>query len=538
MTLAVTGLVAATPALAADDAVRHPVRSCAQLPGDHALPGAATHVTQATVVAATKNQPEHCDVRGYIEPAVRFVLKLPTKTYAGRYLQYGCGGFCGVLADPPVVGCGPPHGGDMAVAATDDGHVGKGEGPEAVTDGTWGAHDQAARDDFAFRAPHVVSRAAKHLIGLFYGAPPHRSYFTGCSDGGREALLLAQRYPTDFDGIVAGAPAADWDPLIGVFQTWLARANTGADGKPILTTAKLPPLHAAALAGCDRADGLADGQIDEPRECRFDPAVLRCPGADRPDCLTPAQVEAVKKIYAAPSDSHGRLLYPGGEPVGSELAWANWITPSVPGGPSAATAFADNYLKYLAYPIGEPTSSVDRFAFTTEEFDRLTAEGLRANAMNLDLRAFHRAGGKLILWHGWADQAIPPTGTLDYYQRLWERSGGPGRTQEWARLFMVPSLYHCAGGSGLTEFDPLRALTGWVEHGTAPSSVVATGKDQGGTVLRTRPVYPYPLRAKYTGTGSSDDAANFRPVPPVTPPHDVVDWAGNGLYAIPGPVAR
>jgi feruloyl esterase len=181
---------------------------------------------------------------------------------------------------------------------------------------------------------------------------------------------------------------------------------------------------------------------------------------------------------------------------------------------------------------------VDTFAFTRPEFDRLTPVGARVNAMSPDLSAFQRRGGKVVLWHGWADQAIPPTGTLDYYQRLTERSGGAARTQQWARLFMVPSLYHCGGGTTLAAFDPLRELVAWVERGTAPQAVTATGRDEAGNVTRTRPVFPYPQRAVYDGAGSVDDAANFRPAPPAAPPHDVVDWAGNGLYAIPGPVAR
>lgn len=537
LTLATAGIGPATAHAAADSAVR-PSSACVDLVRGFTLPGAATHVTEATVVAATGTDPEYCGVRGYVEPAVRFELRLPTKTYAGRYLQYGCGGFCGVITPPAFADCGLPHGADVAVAATDDGHVGR--TPFIVDDGSWGANDQAARDDFEFRASHVVSRAAKAIIKAFYGAPPKKSYFTGCSDGGREGLQLAQRYPGDFDGIVAGAPANYWSPLLGVFQTWLARANTGADGRPILTAAKLPALHDAVLAACDRLDGLPDGQLDDPRTCHFDPATLTCPaGTDTADCLTPAQVGAARKIYSPPVDERGTLLYPGGEQPGSELAWAGWII-GVPetGGAAFARNLADNYLRYLGYPIGAPASTVDSFAFTRREFDRLTPVGVRYNAMSLDLTEFRRRGGKLVLWHGWADQAIPPTGTLDYYQRLTQRSGGLTQTQSWARLFMVPSLYHCGTGSTLTEFDPLRELVAWVERGTAPTVVTATGRDQAGAVTRTRPVFPYPLRAAYDGSGSVDDAANFRPAPPAAPPHDFVHWAGDGLYALPGPVAR
>jgi hypothetical protein len=535
LALATTGFAPTAATAAADSAVR-PVTACGDLVRGFTLPGAATHVTSAAVVAATGADPEYCGVRGYVEPAVRFELRLPTRTYAGRYLQYGCGGFCGLITPPEFADCDLPHGGDVAVAATDDGHVGR--TPAVVDDGSWGAHDQAARDDFEFRAPHVVARASKAIIQAFYGAPPKKSYFTGCSDGGREGLQLAQRYPADFDGIVAGAPAADWSPLLE-FQAWLARVNTAADGTPILTTAKLPALHNAVLAACDRLDGLTDGQLDDPRACRFDPAALTCAGPDTPACLTAAQVAATRRLYSPPTDPRGLLLYPGGELKGSELSWAGWII-GVPetGGVSFARSLADNYLRYLGYPIGAPASTVDTFAFTKREFDRLTPVGVRYNAMNPDLSAFQRRGGKLVLWHGWADEAIPPAGTLDYYQRLTQRSGGLARTQDWARLFMVPSIYHCSGGTTLTEFDPLRELVAWVERGTAPTRVTATGRDTAGTVTRTRPVFPYPQRAVYDGSGSVDDAANFRPAPPVSPVRDVVDWAGNKLYGLPGPVAR
>lgn len=272
-----------------------------------------------------------------------------------------------------------------------------------------------------------------------------------------------------------------------------------------------PALHDAVLAACDHLDGLADGQLDDPRACRFDPATLICPaGTDTPACLTPAQVTVTRKLYSPPTDEHGRLLYPGGQLPGSELAWAGWVI-GVPetGGAALARSLADNYLRYLGYPIGAPASTADTFAFTRREFDRLTPVGVRYNAMSLDLSAFQRRGGKLVLWHGWADEAIPPGSTLDYYQRL-----------------------------TLTEFDPLRELVAWVERDTAPTRVVATGRNDAGAVTRTRPVFPYPQRTVYEGSGSVDDAANFRPAPPVSPPHDVVDWAGSALYGINGPVAR
>lgn len=534
--LAALGLVAVPAAAQAvpGNGVVKPVRQCADLVTDFAIPGAPTHVTSAKVVPATAAEPEHCDVQGFVEPAVKFQLKLPTSTYTGRYLQYGCGGLCGLIDNPLFPDNCLPNNGEFAVAATNDGH--EGAAPLPMFDGSWAANNQAARDDWFFRAPHVVSLASKRIIATYYGAAPKYSYFSGCSNGGREALLLAQRYPGDFDGIVAAAPAGYIAPLL-TYQAWVSRANTAADGSLILTPDKLPVLHNAVLAACDNLDGLVDGQLDDPRRCTYDPGPLQCSAGDGPGCLTPAQVQTVRKLYDGPRDEHGRRLYPGWQAHGSELAWDGWITP-VPGFGSAAALLADNYLKYVGYPLGTPHSSLAQFQFTAAEFHRLTAEGYKANAMSLDLSAFRKAGGKLVIWHGWADQGIPAHSTLDYYQRLVDRSGGLAKTQQWARLFMVPTMYHCFTGSKLGEFDPLRETVAWVERGQAPHRVIATGRDEQGNVLRTRPVFPYPLRARYDGSGSVDDAANFVPARPLVPPgNDTIDWAGTYLHHIPGPVA-
>lgn len=519
-------------AAAQTTSVIQPVRQCGELVGDAVLPEAAVHVRKATVVPAGAGVPRHCEVRGFIEPAVRFQLKLPTSTFTGRYLQYGCGGFCGVISPAMFADCGQRDGGDVVVGATDDGHTTADDVPGSY--GSWGAHNQAARNDWFYRAPHVLSVAAKRIIATYYGVFPARSYFIGCSNGGREGLLLAQRYPDDFNGIIAGAPANYLDPLLGVYETWLARTNTGTDGGPVITSAKLPALHRAVLAECDGLDGLIDGQIDDPRACRFDPAALRCPtGTDQPSCLTPAQVDAVRKLYAGPTDAVGDRLYPGGELPGSELAWDKWLITD-PARGSTAAIFANGYLSYIGYPMGSPHSSLADFRFTVSDFDRLTPEGVKGNALNLDLEKFRQTGGKLILWHGWADQAIPPTGTLDYYQRLWQHAGGLPQTQQWARLFMVPTMYHCLGGDRLGEFDPFRELVTWVERGTPPDKVIASQRDGQGHLVRSRPVFPYPVYAQYGGTGSIDDAKNFVPAQPLTPPHDIVSWAGAKLYTHTG----
>jgi hypothetical protein len=515
-----------------------PVRRCTDLRQVFEIPGARTHVETAEEVAASGSTPAYCEAQGFVEPAVGFKLRLPLETYAGRYLQYGCDGLCGVIQDPAIRGCGP-QGGDLAVASTNDGHVGQGGFPFNITDGTWAANNQAARDDYFFRGPHVVSVAAKRIISTFYGAPPRRSYFSGCSTGGREGLLLAQRYPHDFDGIVAGSPVNVMGPLIGLYHAWLATMNVRPDGTPVLTAAKLPALHNAVLAACDRLDGLTDEQIDDPRACHYDPAALRCPaGTDNDRCLTPAQVSIVRQLYRGLTDSHGVRLYPGWESRGSELAWNGAIIPDPVYG-SFLAPLPDNYLKYVGYPIGTPHSSVADIRFTVTELRRLTPEGVKGNAMSLDLSAFRRAGGKLIIWHGWDDQTVPAVGTVDYYDRLTKANGGRAATQKWARLFVVPTKYHCQlGGYKLTDLDPVPALIAWVERGDTPDRIVATGIDPNTqAVVRTRPLFPYPLRAAYDGTGSIDDATNFVPAAPLRSTTDTIPWAGTDLYYRPGPVA-
>jgi feruloyl esterase len=488
------------------------------------IAGAPTRVSSAAVVAATASAPELCDVKGYVAPQVQFELKLPTKTWQGRYLQNGCGGFCGAVGATTFPSCDLQPGGDFAVSATNDGHSASG------VDALWAATDEQLRIDLGSRAVHVVAVASKAIIAAFYGVRPHHSYFSGCSDGGREGLQEAQRFPEDFDGIIAGAPANIWGPLNGEFQPWLGAINADSAGNPILTVDKLPALHAAALAACDGKDGLVDGQIDDPRACAFDPASIQCAGqTDQPTCLTAAQVTVARQAYSGPVDASGRHLYPGGEPIGSELAWAGWfVTPA--GVPGVGLLIGDNYLKYSAFPIGQATSSVQDWKFTVDGFNRLRTEGRVFNSTSADLSRFRARGGKLIMWHGWADQAIPPTGTVTYYDALQDRMGGLQDVQRFARLFMVPSVNHCGGGFGPNQFDLVNPIVHWVEQGTAPARIVATQLGAGGAVVRTRPLFPYPAQARYTGSGSIDDAANFVSLLPSPLPRDDFNWVGNDLF--------
>jgi feruloyl esterase len=478
-----------------------------------AVPGAPAAVASAVVVPAAQGVPEYCDVHGYIPPQVQFELKLPTKTYQGRYLQQGCGGFCGAIPQTAFPACDAQLGGDFAMAADDEGHVGAN-----AFDGLWGLNDPQLRIDYGFRSEHVLAIAAKAIVARFYGRPPAFSYFDGCSDGGREALDEAQRYPADFDGIVAGAPVYLISEITEL-DVWAADVALDPQGALLIPAAKLSLLHGAVLAACDGADGLVDGQIDDPRDCRFDPASIACPaGMDRPDCLTAQQADIARQLYQGPVDAQGRHYYTGGFPFGSELAWAG-IIPLEP-------IIANNWLKYLGFPHNPPAGFTFRdFHFTPEDFQRLVQLAGLYDAKNPDLRAFRAHGGKLIIWQGWADQLVVPSATPAYYDEVVDGMGGLRSVQTFARLFMVPGVYHCGGGYVPYQTDFFAPVVAWVEQGTPPDRVIATATLAGGAT-RTRPVFPYPARAAYSGSGSIDDAASFVPVMPNPAPDDDVRWIG------------
>ncbi len=323
-----------------------PQMSCEQLAGRtfEVLPGEPATLTAASLLPATATATatagEQCQVRGTIAPQHVFEVNLPMTGWTQRYLQTGCGGFCGA-ADPAaqitaMFQCPLYQSGQFVVAYGNSGHV----GPSGI-DASF-AEDPSLLLDYAYESEHQLSLAAKRIIGLFYGQAPKQSYFNGCSTGGRQALMLAQRYPEDFDGILAGAPANHLVALTSFSQLWNIRANTAADGMEILRLDDLPLLHAAALGSCDATDGLVDGLIADPRNCAFDPGTLLCPPSRTIGCLSAAQVGAARKIYSGPVDPRGRPLYPGGMPVGTELGWASnsWIVRTQPGATRLADAFS------------------------------------------------------------------------------------------------------------------------------------------------------------------------------------------------------
>lgn len=472
---------------------------------------APAELVEAREVAAAGGVAAHCLVTGYVQPQVRFQLRLPLAGYTGRYLQLGCGGNCGIVHLPGAGTCDEAmaSSGAFAVAATDTGHA-------ASPAGTlWARDNPALQRDFAERGVHVVAVAAKAITTAFYGQAPARAYFQGCSNGGREAMKEAQLYPADFDGLVAGAPA---NYIASGFLrfAWQEAKNTGTDGGPVWTRGAGEALHAAVMKACDALDGIADGQIDEPRRCTFDPATIACTGTAQTGCLSPAQVVAARAFYSGTVDTAGRALSPGGMARGSELTWAG----------ASRRQGVESYFGDMIYGSRRPGG----VRLADIRFDEGTAReimtlGANYDARDADLRRFRDAGRKMIVWEGAADPSAGPHATLNYYQAVRDLLGGTARARETMRVFVLPGVYHCRGGTMPYSANFLGAIVRWVEAGEAPERMVAAAAKPGGGV-RVRPVYAYPVRARYTGRGSVDAPESFRGEWPRKDPDDRVEWIG------------
>jgi feruloyl esterase len=425
------------------------------------LPDAPTTLASAVPVPATPDLPAHCAVRGIVAPAVNFELRLPVD-WNGKFLHQGCGGLCGQVQ--PAT-CDDALARRYAVAVTDMGHAGQ------PWESAWARDNLPAEIDFAYRATHVVTVAAKAIIARHYGRPAARSYFRGCSTGGRQGLVEAQRFPADFDGIIAGAPVLDETGVAALHLMWSGRANLDDAGRPLLQPVHVDLLHRAVLAACDGRDGSKDGILEDPRRCDFDPAALACEGdTPGPGCLTTAQQAAVRRLYDGARDSRGAVLFPGGLARGSEYEWVpNFVGkngPAVfaPGGP-----VAELYRNLIFLP-DPPADAAPVFDFDRDP-PRLALMESLYTARNPDLRAFRARGGKLILYHGWDDAEIPPALMLDYFATLQAAMGGPKATDGFARLYLLPGVAHCRRGPGADTADWLTHLERWVEEGRAPEAV-------------------------------------------------------------------
>jgi feruloyl esterase len=490
---------------------------------------AATAISTAAVVPAgsftpegsreLRNLPEFCRVGGVIKPSsdseIRFEVWLPAAGWSGKFQGIGNGGFAGSISYGGLAEA-IRHG--YAAASTDTGHRGEG------TNAEWALNHPERIADFGHRAIHEMTAKAKAIAAAYYGSAAKRSYFSSCSNGGRQALMEAQRYPGDYDGIIAGAPANNWTALL-VNAMAMTQAATG---DAYIPASKLRAIQDAALAACDFHDTVKDALIEDPARCRVDPGRLLCGGTETDNCLTAPQVNALRKIYGGTRSAKGALVSAGYAPGGEaeQGGWGPWITGDAPE-KSLMYIFGSNYFRNMVY-------SNPAWDYRTFQVDRDLQAALKKtahllNATDPDLRRFQARGGKLILYHGWSDAAIPAQHVIDYYESVQKRLGAT-QTASFVRLYMVPGMQHCGGGSGPNVFgqasvgagDPgsniAAALERWVEQGVAPNEIVATkyktGSNPASGVARTRPLCPYPKVARYKGTGSIDEAANFACVVP------------------------
>lgn len=420
------------------------------------------------------------------------------ETWNGKFVGLGGGGFEGGLGNAgPALTKLSQEG--YAGVATNAGHS-----PSIKAE--WALGNPEKIVDFAHRANHLGAVVGKATAAAFYGQPVKRSLFNGCSNGGRDALMLAQRYPADYDAIVAGAPANNWTGLMSWFarHEQIARLSPGAD----LLGPKLELIHAAAMRKCDAIDGVKDGLIERPTACKFDPVILQCKAGSSTDCLSKAEVQAVRALYRDVRTRTGLLAQPG-LPVGSEYEWSYWLASVKSGGAD----FARQFYRYMVYQ--DPNWDIDRFDISRDfPFARKNL-GPILDAVNPDLRPFLNRGGRLLMYHGWDDAAIPAGNTLNYYAAM-RRTVGRAAAER-TRLFMLPGVAHCAGGNGPSNVDYLGALDQWAESGVAPERLVAAKADNmlrymvglPTKVMATRPVCAWPKAARYKGAGPVNEADSY-----------------------------
>jgi hypothetical protein len=496
--------------------------TCSQLGTSFHRPN-TTITTAQTVPAGTfvtptgqsiAGLPQFCRVAGFTTPTsdshINFEVWVPESGWNLKYLQLGCGGFCGSISYGSMA---EPLRRGYAAAATDDGHQASG------VDASWAVGHPQKVVDFGYRSLKETTDVAKDIIMAFESSGPRRSYFMGCSDGGREALMEAQRYPQDFDGIVAGSPANYWTHLFTGF-VWNQKALAATSGGD-LSPADLGVISNAMLAQCAGHDGglSTDQFLNNPPACRFNPEKLS---------LTQDKVEAVKKIFSGPPG-----IFPGyrvgGDEASNPANWPAWLTDS--GNPASALQglFGDNFFQFIVFPNSGWTPDTFSIAENAHQADVRTAAIL--NSTDPNLRPFKSHGGKLIQYVGWGDTAISPENDINYFNAVTREIGGHEDTGDFYRLFMVPGMAHCGGGPGPNAFgqgvngpnpadaadDILTALDQWVERHDAPDKIVATkyvNDDPKQGIAFQRPLCPFPQFAKYKGTGSTTSAASFACVKP------------------------
>ncbi len=479
--------------------IKAPARSCASL---RALSGYELSIDIAEAVAASDGAPAFCRVSGLVQPEIRFEVSLPA-AWGGRLYMFGNGGFAGesLAAGGRVARRNLGVSKGFVVAQTNTGHDAARE-PLA----TFASNPQKL-SDYAYRAVHVTAATAKAIARAYYGSPPTYSYFEGCSTGGRQALISAQRFPDDFDGIVVGAPVLDFTGTM-MHYTQVQQAMARAP----LDESKVRVLAEASYGKCDAIDGVSDGVIADPRSCSFSPEadLPRCQaGGPATPCLTNGEVASVKAVFSDLTIG-GKRRFPGfpvgpeglaPAPNGTRSGWDPWIVRS--GEPPVAYAFMQSFFAHMATPGRE----IDWRTFDPErDHGKLDAISALLDATDTDLSAYRDRKGRLLMWYGWADPALNPRMGLEYYERV-TAAMGPGTT-DFFRLFMMPGMFHCSGGVGPDRLDTMTPLVDWVERGVAPEKLIASQR-VGDKTIRTRPLCPHPQVAKYSGQGSPDLAESF-----------------------------
>jgi hypothetical protein len=484
---------------------------------------APMQVIDARVVEARGKDPAYCRVQGYVLPQVGIEMRLPVAHWNGKLLEVGDGGWGGEMY---LFLCSGPVRKGYACIASDMGHKG------ATHLGLWAQNNLQAQVDFGYRGTHVTALAGKALVVAYYSKAASTSLMFGCSTGGYQGMVEAQRFPWDFDGIVAIAPDAESEADLSMRQVWKFRNLINTDGNPVLTPTDLELLHQAALKACDLSDGVKDGIVGDPVGCKFDPGALACRGDHKSGCLSARQIQAARNVYAGPRTSQGVPISTRGVLPGSELDWA------VDAGSGAEV---EEFFKYLIFtPSPGPGWKTADFDFD-HDYERLGSGALYTDN-NPDLRKFKAAGGKLIVAQGGNDAAQIPGAIFDYYETVERTMGGRPATTDFFRLFVVPGMTHCSAGDGAFAVDYLSYLEAWVEQGRPPDVMIGAhvnttyllehSENNGESakdriwwaafkltfpldpdipVTFTRPLYPYPLFAKYKGAGDPNDATNFVP---------------------------
>ncbi len=463
-------------------------------------PGASPQSGAALLAASPIKQ--YCQVLGYVAPQVQFELRLPLPaSWNRKFFFVTCGGFCGTL-DGNL--CNPSLARGYASVTYNGGHESLGG-----FDGTWAANAPNLQDDFGWRGVHVVTVAAKAITASYYGGAIERSYISGCSKGGQSVLSEVQRFPQDYDGAIPSAPVYDFTGQVTA-GAWYAQAVHDGNGASLLDSAAMNLVHRSVIERCGGQSGVAEGLVTDPVRCTWRPEILACAPDRGASCLTTPQVAAISKMMRRPTDSKGRTLYAGSQLPGAETEWVNWFFPR--DGSRSVTSIAhysaaQQFTRYMA--SATPRAGADLLKLSMDTLPVLYSRARAIyNANSPDLRAFKARGGKVLMWHGLSDAAVPATNSIDYYERVTKAMGGREATHDFLRLFLLPGVQHCGGGPGPGTIDAITALENWVERGVAPTELVAR-RFVDGVELRSRPAFPYPMVARYSGSGNPMQASSF-----------------------------